>query len=58
MSKPVFLCLSCHFRRTIFDDSRGVGEAIDEIVCADNSCKGLTVYVSYMYIMLTFDLSE
>ncbi|THG07644.1 hypothetical protein TEA_024216 [Camellia sinensis var. sinensis] len=30
-------------RRTIFDDSRGVGEALDETVCAENRCEGLTV---------------
>ncbi|CAL5324259.1 unnamed protein product [Camellia sinensis] len=29
-------------RRTIFDDSRGVGEALDETVCAENRCEGLT----------------
>lgn len=35
-------------RRTIFDDSRGVGEALDEIVCADKkSCEGLTIRGSY-----------
>ncbi|CAL5366183.1 unnamed protein product [Camellia sinensis] len=30
-------------RRTIFDDSRGVGEALDETVCAENRCEGLTL---------------
>ncbi|GMP27111.1 hypothetical protein CsSME_00003255 [Camellia sinensis var. sinensis] len=34
-------------RRTIFDDSRGVGEALDETVCAENRCEGLTVRGNY-----------
>uniref|UniRef100_A0A1D1Y7A6 Alpha-mannosidase n=1 Tax=Anthurium amnicola TaxID=1678845 RepID=A0A1D1Y7A6_9ARAE len=34
-------------RRMLFDDSRGVGEALDENVCVDNTCEGLTVRGSY-----------
>ncbi|KAL6959923.1 alpha-mannosidase [Sarracenia purpurea var. burkii] len=34
-------------RRTIFDDSRGVGEALDETVCIKNRCEGLTVRGKY-----------
>ncbi|KAK9990150.1 hypothetical protein SO802_025135 [Lithocarpus litseifolius] len=34
-------------RRTIYDDSRGVGEALDESVCVDESCEGLTVRGNY-----------
>lgn len=35
-------------RRTIADDSRGVGEALDETVCINNStCEGLTVRGNY-----------
>ncbi|KAL7231292.1 hypothetical protein ACSBR2_009540 [Camellia fascicularis] len=34
-------------RRTILDDSRGVGEALDETVCAENRCEGLTVRGNY-----------
>ncbi|KAL0332752.1 UNVERIFIED_CONTAM: Alpha-mannosidase [Sesamum calycinum] len=35
-------------RRMIYDDSRGVGEALDEFVCVNNTCEGLTVrgYIS------------
>ncbi|KAL0343087.1 UNVERIFIED_CONTAM: Alpha-mannosidase [Sesamum angustifolium] len=29
-------------RRMIYDDSRGVGEALDEFVCVNNTCEGLT----------------
>ncbi|CAA2983802.1 alpha-mannosidase [Olea europaea subsp. europaea] len=29
------------------DDSRGVGEALDESVCADNTCEGLTIRGNY-----------
>ncbi|XP_059640805.1 alpha-mannosidase [Cornus florida] len=34
-------------RRMIFDDSRGVGEALDETVCVENTCEGLTVRGNY-----------
>lgn len=35
-------------RRTIADDNRGVGEALDETVCINNStCEGLTVRGNY-----------
>ncbi|KAJ9703748.1 hypothetical protein PVL29_005156 [Vitis rotundifolia] len=34
-------------RRMIFDDSRGVGEALDEITCVENTCEGLTVRGNY-----------
>lgn len=32
-------------RRMLSDDSRGVGEALDETVCVGNSCEGLTVCI-------------
>ncbi|CAK9156991.1 unnamed protein product [Ilex paraguariensis] len=45
-------------RRMIFDDSRGVDEALDETVCAENTCEGLTVHVNqieaFAYIMSGF----
>jgi alpha-mannosidase len=34
-------------RRILFDDSRGVGEALDETVCVGKSCEGLTIRGSY-----------
>ncbi|KAL0379122.1 UNVERIFIED_CONTAM: Alpha-mannosidase [Sesamum radiatum] len=34
-------------RRMIYDDSRGVGEALDEFVCVNNTCEGLTVRGNY-----------
>ncbi|XP_052196024.1 alpha-mannosidase [Diospyros lotus] len=34
-------------RRILFDDSRGVGEALDETVCTGSSCEGLTVRGKY-----------
>ncbi|XP_021676963.2 alpha-mannosidase isoform X1 [Hevea brasiliensis] len=34
-------------RRTILDDLRGVGEALDESVCVENVCEGLTVRGNY-----------
>ncbi|PSS00466.1 Alpha-mannosidase, light subunit like [Actinidia chinensis var. chinensis] len=34
-------------RRMIFDDGRGVGEALDETVCAGDKCEGLTVRGNY-----------
>ncbi|KAG8660242.1 alpha-mannosidase-like isoform X2 [Manihot esculenta] len=34
-------------RRTIFDDLRGVGEALDESVCVEDKCEGLTVRGNY-----------
>ncbi|XP_022977427.1 alpha-mannosidase [Cucurbita maxima] len=34
-------------RRTILDDSRGVGEPLDEMVCLEDSCQGLTVKGNY-----------
>ncbi|KAF5181502.1 Alpha-mannosidase [Thalictrum thalictroides] len=30
-------------RRLLFDDSRGVAEALNETVCIDNKCQGLTI---------------
>ncbi|KAL5986035.1 hypothetical protein ACLOJK_028025 [Asimina triloba] len=34
-------------RRMIVDDSRGVGEPLDEMVCVANNCEGLTVRGNY-----------
>ncbi|KAF2291944.1 hypothetical protein GH714_042286 [Hevea brasiliensis] len=34
-------------RATILDDLRGVGEALDESVCVENVCEGLTVRGNY-----------
>ncbi|CAI9110953.1 OLC1v1011064C1 [Oldenlandia corymbosa var. corymbosa] len=34
-------------RRILFDDGRGVGEALDERVCAGATCQGLTVRGNY-----------
>ncbi|KAL8111174.1 hypothetical protein AgCh_026780 [Apium graveolens] len=34
-------------RRMIFDDGRGVGEALDETVCVNDTCQGLTVRGKY-----------
>ncbi|KAI9109731.1 hypothetical protein K1719_019361 [Acacia pycnantha] len=34
-------------RRMLFDDGRGVGEALDEQVCIKNRCEGLTVRGNY-----------
>ncbi|XP_010246825.1 PREDICTED: alpha-mannosidase isoform X2 [Nelumbo nucifera] len=34
-------------RRMIFDDSRGVGEALDETVCIEDTCQGLTIRGKY-----------
>ncbi|XP_030485943.2 alpha-mannosidase [Cannabis sativa] len=34
-------------RRMIKDDSRGVGEALDERVCVEDTCEGLTVRGNY-----------
>ncbi|XP_059293041.1 alpha-mannosidase isoform X1 [Lycium ferocissimum] len=34
-------------RRLIYDDSRGVGEALDETVCVGDTCEGLTVRGNY-----------
>ncbi|KAI3451418.1 hypothetical protein Pfo_008083 [Paulownia fortunei] len=34
-------------RRMINDDSRGVGEPLDEFVCVKNTCEGLTVRGNY-----------
>ncbi|XP_009386958.2 alpha-mannosidase isoform X1 [Musa acuminata AAA Group] len=34
-------------RRLLFDDSRGVGEALDEQVCVSNACEGLTARGNY-----------
>lgn len=42
-------------RRTIFDDLRGVGEALDESVCVEDKCEGLTV--CYSTRTLTFFVS-
>ncbi|PIA48794.1 hypothetical protein AQUCO_01300017v1 [Aquilegia coerulea] len=30
-------------RRLLFDDSKGVAEALNETVCVDNECQGLTI---------------
>lgn len=37
--------LLLRFRRLLHDDSRGVGEALNEEVCALEECKGLTVSI-------------
>ncbi|KAJ6792080.1 alpha-mannosidase [Iris pallida] len=34
-------------RRLLHDDGRGVGEALDEKVCVDNACEGLTARGNY-----------
>ncbi|KAJ4843311.1 hypothetical protein Tsubulata_030219 [Turnera subulata] len=34
-------------RRTLFDDSRGVGEALDESVCIEDACEGITIRGHY-----------
>ncbi|KAF9678599.1 hypothetical protein SADUNF_Sadunf07G0051300 [Salix dunnii] len=34
-------------RRTLFDDSRGVNEALDESVCIGDECEGLTIRGNY-----------
>ncbi|KAK7360218.1 hypothetical protein VNO77_02200 [Canavalia gladiata] len=34
-------------RRILFDDGRGVGEPLDELVCANKACEGLTVRGNY-----------
>ncbi|KAF9622793.1 hypothetical protein IFM89_034028 [Coptis chinensis] len=34
-------------RRILFDDSKGVGEPLDESVCVENTCEGLTVRGNY-----------
>ncbi|XP_060195923.1 alpha-mannosidase-like isoform X1 [Lycium barbarum] len=34
-------------RRLIYDDDRGVGEALDETVCVGDTCEGLTVRGNY-----------
>ncbi|XP_022775428.1 alpha-mannosidase-like [Durio zibethinus] len=34
-------------RRMIYDDSRGVGEALDESVCVGSTCEGLTIRGNY-----------
>nr|GME12519.1 alpha-mannosidase isoform X1 [Ipomoea batatas] len=34
-------------RRTIYDDSRGVGEALDETVCVGGLCNGLSIRGNY-----------
>ncbi|XP_058107978.1 alpha-mannosidase-like isoform X3 [Magnolia sinica] len=38
-------------RRMVHDDSRGVGEALDEIVCVEDTCEGLTIR-GYYYISI------
>ncbi|KAL5566034.1 hypothetical protein UlMin_029198, partial [Ulmus minor] len=34
-------------RRMLVDDARGVGEALDETVCVEDKCEGLTVRGNY-----------
>ncbi|OVA19618.1 Glycoside hydrolase family 38 [Macleaya cordata] len=34
-------------RRTLYDDSRGVGEPLDETVCVEHTCDGLTIRGTY-----------
>ncbi|CAI9763102.1 unnamed protein product [Fraxinus pennsylvanica] len=36
-------------RRLLRDDSKGVDEALNETVCIDNKCKGLTIQGKYYY---------
>jgi hypothetical protein len=44
-----------NLRRILHDDGRGVGEPLDEVVCVDNKCDGLTVYIhSQFFIHLYF----
>lgn len=40
-------------RRILQDDGRGVQEPLNEVVCADEKCDGLTVYnYSHCYLFL------
>uniref|UniRef100_A0A6N2KXU6 Alpha-mannosidase n=1 Tax=Salix viminalis TaxID=40686 RepID=A0A6N2KXU6_SALVM len=41
------LILLSYTRRTLFDDSRGVNEALDESVCIGDECEGLTIRGNY-----------
>lgn len=36
-----------HDRRLIHDDKRGVGEVLNETICIDGGCEGLTVSFSF-----------
>ncbi|KAL3813940.1 hypothetical protein ACJIZ3_015208 [Penstemon smallii] len=36
-------------RRLLRDDGKGVGEALNETVCVDNQCQGLTIQGKYYY---------
>lgn len=46
------------FRRMLYDDSRGVGEALDESVCVGNTCEGLTVHFLTVIAMLVHIVSN
>ncbi|KAK9120231.1 hypothetical protein Scep_018324 [Stephania cephalantha] len=36
-------------RRLLYDDSRGVAEALNELVCVDNDCRGLIIRGSFYF---------
>lgn len=36
------------YRRLLHDDSRGVGEVLNETVCVLEKCEGLTVSIKYL----------
>lgn len=40
-------------RRLIYDDKRGVGEVLNETVCVQNECEGLTVSITFQLIFLS-----
>jgi hypothetical protein len=49
--------LSFNFRRLLKHDGRGVEEPLDEVVCMDQDCQGLTVSIQFrlyyiLYIIL------
>ena len=47
-----------NFRRILHDDGRGVGEPLDEVVCVDNKCDGLTVYIHSHYCIRFYFLQH
>lgn len=42
---------TCGNRRTCMDDSRGVEESLEETVCVNNTCSGLTVWVTVKTVL-------
>ena len=50
----IFSLLFFPDRRLLFDDSRGVGEALNETVCVLEDCRGLTVSTNEFAINLDF----